>query len=174
AARSGARRLSLERLEARDCPAGGALDLTFGGTGTLALPNTIASRVNAVAVQPDGKIVAVGSLSSPGSGAMSVIRMNPDGSLDTTFHGSRTLTIKVAKGAGGGKPYSTGGDCVALQPDGKIVVGGSALVTTSPWSSFYNDTEYVVARINPDGSLDTTFGNSKGSGLWVYNPTGSR
>jgi uncharacterized delta-60 repeat protein len=143
----------VEGLEDRTTPSGGLLDPTFNGTGTATLPHATCDLANAVAVQPDGKIVSVGR----NADGIAVVRMNPNGTLDTSFNGTGSVTLKVARGATG--------KAVTLQPDGKIVVGGSA--DTKP---NHTDSEYVVARLNPDGSLDRTFGNSRG--LWVSNPTG--
>lgn len=88
-----------------------------------------------------------------GTDTIAVVRLNPDGSPDATFNrtGSVALGLSAAYGW-----------AVALQPDGKILVGGSA------------GSADVVARLNPDGSLDTTFGNTskqgKGGGIWLYDP----
>src|SRR5438128_2577530 len=72
----------LEALEDRLTPSGGGLlDPTFNGTGIEALPNATSNRANAVALQPDGKIVAVGNVTTNGTYAISVVRMNPNGAL---------------------------------------------------------------------------------------------
>src|SRR5437016_1369575 len=77
----------VEALEDRLTPSGGGLlDLTFNSTGTETLPNATCNRANAVAIQPDGKIVAVGDVTTSGTDAISVVRMNPNGTLDTTFN----------------------------------------------------------------------------------------
>jgi uncharacterized delta-60 repeat protein len=149
----------LEPLESRDCPSGGLLDTTFNGTGTETLPTSIMTRVNANVVQPDGKIVAVGgtgNYAAPYGKPITVVRLNRDGSLDTTFNNSGSVSFMIAQGATGA--------AVALQPDGKIVVGGFAVTNTFGVPS----TEYVVARLNSDGSLDTSFANN---GVFAYNPS---
>jgi uncharacterized delta-60 repeat protein len=90
-----------------------------------------------VLVQPDSKIVVVGN---PGlSEVMTVTLLNPNGSPDTTFDGDGTATIDF--GAGG---ESASG--AVLQPDGKIVVVGSAQAGAA------------IARLNANGSPDATFG----------------
>jgi len=117
----------------------GSLDTTFNGTGEVVL-----SKINAkaVALQTDGKIV-VAEISN------TVVRYNPDGSLDTTFNGTGEVTMRV------GYPNPIGAD-VALQLDGKIVVVGNSVFTnTSPLTYGLS-----VVRYNPDGSLDTTFSNT--------------
>jgi uncharacterized delta-60 repeat protein len=115
----------------------GTLDATFGSGGTVltSFGGPLAAAFDA-AIQPDGKIVVVGDA----GGAFGVARYNPNGSLDATF-GSGGLVTTSFDGSGQGEG-------VAVQPDGKIVVVG-----------LVNGGE-GVARYNPDGSLDPTFGAS--------------
>jgi uncharacterized delta-60 repeat protein len=91
-----------------------------------------------VAIQPDGKIVAVGRT---GGGDFGLARYSPDGSLDTSFSGDGKATTDL-----GGLDY---GRAVALQADGKIVVAGTTLVGA--------DGDFALARYNPDGTLDSSF-----------------
>ena len=116
--------------------ADGSLDTSFDGDGKLITAvSSDYDRVGDVAVQPDGKIVVVGG--APG-GAV-VVRHNANGSLDTSFGGSGIVFTDLGLGI-----YSFFGS-VAIQSNGKIVAGGYNL-------------EHVVARYNPNGSLDTSFG----------------
>jgi uncharacterized delta-60 repeat protein len=90
-----------------------------------------------VLVQPDSKIVVAGN---PGlSEVMTVTRLNPNGSPDTTFNGDGTATIDF--GPGGDRANSA-----VLQPDGKIVIAGTTQAGVA------------VARLNANGSPDATFG----------------
>jgi uncharacterized delta-60 repeat protein len=115
--------------------ANGTLDPDFDGDGRLMLPGGGVAR--AVLVQPDSKIVVTGN---PGvSEVITVTRLNPNGSPDTTFDGDGTATIDFEAG---GEPASG----AVLQPDGKIVVVGTALAGVA------------VARLNANGSPDATFG----------------
>src|SRR5262249_4580721 len=105
----------LEALECRDCPSGGLLDTAFNGSGMQTVPSSTCDSARASVVQPDGKVVAVGSTPNPGwSGflhkAISVVRLNRDGSLDTTFNGTGSVSFQVA--------YGAGAQAVALQPNG--------------------------------------------------------
>ncbi len=122
----------------------GELDPSFGTGGkvlTDIAPNGIAQ---ALALQPDGKIIAVGSASGSGESIFALARYNPDGSPDTTFGSGGVVTTDFSfSGVFGG-----GATAVALQPDGKIIAVGS--------SAFQN---FALARYNPDGSLDSTFGS---------------
>jgi uncharacterized delta-60 repeat protein len=98
-------------------------------------------EAHAVAVQGDGKIVAVGA----SNGDFAVARYNPDGTLDTGFGTGGIVTTDFE-----------GGDdvahAVAVQGDGRIVVTGSEV--TPP----INAPNFALARYNSDGTLDTTFG----------------
>lgn len=147
-------RLGVERLEARDNPSGGLLDPTFGVGGMADVPAIDNSTVTALATQPDNKVLAVGSSSS-------VTRLNANGTLDATFGTNGSVRLSVAKG------FLAKG--VALQPDGKILVAGSAFTRSSPLGGV-SDSEYAVARLNANGTLDTTFGGAN-TGWWVSNPT---
>jgi uncharacterized delta-60 repeat protein len=150
----------LEALEDRLTPSGGLLDPTFNGTGIESFSKATTDRAYAVAVQPDGKIVSVGYVPVKTTYAIEVSRLNPDGSFDTTFNGTGAVTLSVGT--------QSFGQSVALQPDGKILVGGRASVKGG-------GQEDVVARLNANGSLDAAFGNTGrqgvGGGVWTGNVT---
>jgi uncharacterized delta-60 repeat protein len=145
--RPAARRLVLGYLEARDCPAGGVLDPTFGSGG--AVTTNICNYIDGawgVLVQPDGKLVTAGETYPPSSRTgeyFSVTRYNSDGSLDTAFGSGGNTTTTF-----GG---NTLGQAVALQPGtgGKILVAGQA---GTPKGAGFG-----LVRYNPNGSLDSTF-----------------
>jgi uncharacterized delta-60 repeat protein len=118
----------------------GTLDTTFLQSGS-----GFNDLVRAIAVQPDGKIIVVGAYNSfNGTNRSRVARLNVDGSLDTNFLQS-----------GSGTDGTVG--AVALQPDGKIVIGGLFFEYTSIPRRF-------IARLNTDGTLDNTF-TQTGTGL---------
>lgn len=129
----------------------GLLDPNFGNGGVVISPvsMTFEDGARAVAVQADGKIVAVGYVDSGnGNYDFAVARYNTDGSLDTTFDGDGIAITAIS--AGRDEAHA-----VAIQPDGQIVVAG---VTSSNTTG----TDFVVARYNSsDGSLDPSF-NSGG------------
>jgi len=122
----------------------GSVDASFDpGEG----PN-LGSRVYAIAVQPDGKIVIGGNFSTyqkiPRNG---VARLNADGSLDTSF--------LPGEGVNGGVL------AIALQSNGKMLIGGSFYeVNSTPRNN--------IARLNADGSLDTTFDPGEGADNRVH------
>lgn len=127
--------------------ADGSLDTGFGSGGVAFASFSPSASYNdfgamALALQNDGKLVAVGNVGDAfGNNAFGVVRFNPDGSLDSGF-GSGGLAMATFY-------YWEQADvrAVAIQPDGKIVVGGSAAG------------QFVLARFNPDGTLDGTFGS---------------
>jgi uncharacterized delta-60 repeat protein len=116
------------------------LDDTFGNGG-IASTSLSLNGSQAVAVQPDGKIVAAAA--SPVANTMwRITRLNGDGSVDATFgvDGIVDTTFPVA--------YPDPSKIV-IQPDGKILVGGKISLGVG---------SAALARYNADGSLDTTFG----------------
>jgi uncharacterized delta-60 repeat protein len=134
--RRGYGRFALARYRAN-----GHLDPAFGGDGSVT--TNFAKRedsASAVAIQADGKIVAVGGADTTARvGVFAVARYDRDGTLDTTFGGDGKVTTSFTGG------HDAASD-VAIQTDGKIVVVG----TTGPG-------EFALARFDPDGTLDTTF-----------------
>jgi uncharacterized delta-60 repeat protein len=127
--------------------ANGALDTTFNGTGLLAVDfNGSNDTGSGVAVQPDGKIVVVGTTTDPTNmvdNDFALARVNPDGTLDGNFgtDGEAFSDFGGAEAAG-----------VAVLTSGAIVVGGTA---TNPVSF---NTDLAAARYSGGGVLDTTFG----------------
>ncbi len=132
----------------------GALDNTFGGDGVVV--SALAAGENrdnalAVALQPDGKIVAAGGIRMGAGNTnndMVVARYNAEGTLDSSFGGDGVVTTAVAPGTR--QDAAIG---VAIQPDGKIVVGGQA--DMGPGAGRHN---FAFVRYNADGTLDATFG----------------
>lgn len=123
----------------------GTLDTAFNtnlGTG----PNDFFGTIHSMAVQTDGKILAVGGFSSfNGVTAGGVIRLNSNGTVDTAF---------AANVAVGGDSSSRG---VSIQSDGKILVGGV-------FSTFNNISAGRLVRLNSDGTLDSAFLSNIGTG----------
>ncbi len=123
----------------------GALDTTFGTSGKVNTrfgePAREHARARALAIQADGKIVAVGYVSSD----LALASYLPDGSLDRDFGNGGILTTDL-----GGEFDTAGG--VAIQRDCKIVVAAVAK------KSLIGPSDFVVARYEPDGNLDRGFG----------------
>jgi uncharacterized delta-60 repeat protein len=106
--------------------AGGQL-VDFGG----------ADRGNAVALQPDGKIVVAGNSATVATNKFALARLLPGGGPDGAFSGDGKTTVDFGGGAIA--------DAVALQSDGKIVVAG------------ISGDSFAIARLLPDGGLDSSF-----------------
>lgn len=119
----------------------GDLDPSFDGDGIVTTAAGGGGQINAIAIQPDGKIVAVGQ-SFSSNFDIAVNRYTPTGGLDPTFDGDG----KVITAVGTGDDVAS---AAALQPDGKIVVAGRTFNGS-------ND-DAVVVRYLPSGALDTSF-----------------
>ncbi len=129
--------------------ADGSLDTSFGGDGKVTTPYGTHSRAYAIAIQSDGKIVAAGDSGNPGA----VFRYNADGSLDITFDNDGVVLIGFDINNRNALFYA-----VAIQPDNKILVAG---YYEGPFfAPNLHTTDFALARLNPDGSLDTSFGTN--------------
>ena len=127
---------------------GGRLDTTFGNGGVVVTRSAPGSFVaNALALQSDGKIVIGGMISDVSSGTLqlAVARYNADGTPDATFGTSGISSTPV--GVAGGEA-----NAIAIQPDGMIVVAGTAFSHGSAQDSA------LLARYTSTGALDTSFG----------------
>jgi uncharacterized delta-60 repeat protein len=131
----------------------GALDTAFGNQGFVTTNFEFGSstddefatdRAYAVLVQPDGKIVVAGEARIDGDYDFAVARYFPDGSLDPSFGGDGRVTI----GFGGD---DTAYD-IAQQADGKLVLVGEYFGGTFTLTS-----DFAVARLNSNGTLDGSF-----------------
>jgi uncharacterized delta-60 repeat protein len=129
---NGTARRAVARLNAD-----GSLDTSFNpGTGVYGV-------VKAIAVQADGKIIIGGDIETHNRTLRPyVTRLNSDGSLDASFN----------PGSGASGIVHT----VALQADGKIIIGGD-------FSSYNGTYRLGIARLNSDGSLDTSFNSESGA-----------
>ena len=123
----------------------GVYDATFGAGGadgdgrtTLDLPGS--TDPSSPAVQPDGKIVVAGLSNS-------VVRVNADGSIDRAFGVGGLADVAALNGSRHLRD-------VALDADGRILVAGIVDFQAPPYGS-----DTTLTRLNPDGSLDTGFGN---------------
>jgi uncharacterized delta-60 repeat protein len=145
--------------------ANGEPDLTFGNGGKVLTDfSGDLDAAQAVAIQPNGKIIVAGYahvfVNTVGfSYDFALVRYNADGSLDNSFGVGGKVLTNFAK-----PPSNINGDDFAydlvLAPDGKIVVAGYSRQN----STYY----FCVARYNSNGSLDTSFG-SAGRALATYN-----
>ena len=136
--------------------ADGSLDTTFGNNGlTVTTFGTDSARAASVDIQPDGKIVVGGKVSSVVNNDpvddFGIARFNSDGSLDTTFDGDGKATVSFHPEVI--EFVFENLNTLKIAPDGKIVVAGQL--------RFFPDRgKFGIARLNADGSLDTAFGTS--------------
>jgi uncharacterized delta-60 repeat protein len=135
-------RALIESLETRRLLSAGDLDITFGDGGhVLNLPKVDArGDINDTAVQADNRIVA--SFVPVDQKAFGVRRYFNNGTLDTSFGDSGTALITLP---GGGEFQSSLNMAVAVQSDGKILVGGRS------------SDQFALVRLTSSGKLDTTF-----------------
>lgn len=144
--------------------ADGDIDSSFGDTG-LAMTGLIdaGGAVCGPLVQPDGKILVCNSRQANGSSGSDffVARFTADGQLDPSFSFDGRTTIDFDGGVG---IDAAGG--MELYPDGRIIVVG----TTASSQSFDSQTrDFAIARLLPDGSLDTSFGSGTGKKTVAFN-----
>ena len=147
----------------------GELDTGFGREGFAVLQEQgNNSWLMNVAVQPDGKIVVAGRANHFDNYSpiryedFFVARLNADGTPDVQF-GERRVSFDSD-----GEIGNEVGVAMVIQPDGKILLGGG---TSLPWKAWgIHDTNFAMARLNPDGALDDTFGNG-GKVVTDFGPT---
>lgn len=124
--------------------ANGTMDTTFGVNGVVITPieQFTHEAVYALALQEDGRIVAVGNSSTPSTFVQqfAVVRYNSNGTIDLTFGTNgkaiTNFSSNVSEAVG-----------VVVQPDGKITLAGS------------QSGKFALARMNSNGSMDTSFGS---------------
>jgi uncharacterized delta-60 repeat protein len=123
---------------------------TDGTRDTVFTTNTgtaFSGAVNSIAIQSDGKIVIGGQFATfNGTAVNRIVRLNTDGTLDTSFT-ANTIT-----------GFDSNVNSIAIQSDGKIVAGGA-------FTNFNGATTPHIARLNSDGTLDTSFTTNTGTGF---------
>lgn len=126
----------------------GALDTSFNSTGlaTFNFGTTSIDQATSVAVQGDGRIVIAGFSTSGLTTRMAVLRLNADGTLDTSFNGTGHVLTQI------GNSLLNQANDLAIQNDGRIVAAGSS-------GSVINQS-FALVRYNTDGSLDTSLGGT--------------
>lgn len=124
----------------------GTPDSGFGSDGTADID--VQGLAKSIKVQADGKILVAGYGPEDGTGYdFKVVRLNQDGSFDTTFgdHGVAVFDLAGDR--------DTARDLTVLA-DGKILVAGQ--------SAYFGNADFSIIRLNPDSTLDTTFGALEG------------
>jgi uncharacterized delta-60 repeat protein len=129
--------------------ANGTLDTTFGSNGlvTVAVPDAIS-----LLQQPDGTLVVLGNATLSGySWGFAMADLNGNGSLNTSF-GNGGIVTNSSFGGGVG-PTQNSGTLGAIDPTGKTTDDQIVVIGTNPSGG------WELARYNPDGTLDSSFGN---------------
>ncbi|MGC2237624.1 MAG: hypothetical protein WA584_15785 [Pyrinomonadaceae bacterium] len=126
----------------------GSPDTSFDGDGkaTAAFFNSN-DIAYAVAIQPDGRIVAAGYTADTNFSYYALARFNSNGSTDTSFDGDgKVITFIGPQILGSGGSASA----LAIQPDGRIVAAGGSYIS--------NSSRFTLVRYNADGSLNAPYG----------------
>jgi uncharacterized delta-60 repeat protein len=134
----------------------GTLDHTFNGTGFTRTPvgNHLA-EAKAIALQPDGKIVVVGTATdAQGQEHFGMVRYNTNGTVDTQFGTNGVVITDIAQ-------FTEQVQDLVIQPDGKILVVGFS----REWTGNAFQTRWLVVRYDTDGLLDTSFAT-----IWCISP----
>jgi uncharacterized delta-60 repeat protein len=121
----------------------GALDAGFGNGGIVITHSAFFNDLNAIVIQPDGKIVGAGYSGNYQFEDFAVVRYNPNGSLDNTFGTGGKVTTSLVPGEDRAK-------AVLLQSDGKIILAG--------YADNGGDIDFAIVRYMPNGALDMSFG----------------
>jgi uncharacterized delta-60 repeat protein len=121
----------------------GALDSTFGSGGSVAISffQNEFEHLGGAAIDGSGRIVLAGVANNTrqGKSYIALVRVNSNGSLDSSFGSKGIVTTSIIKGSEM--------DALVIQPDGKLLVAG--------WAG----TSAILARYNANGSLDSSFGS---------------
>lgn len=130
--------------------ADGIMDTTFGVNGWVVLPfDDSASYGDDLAIQDDGKIVISGfALNGENRFQVAAARLNADGSVDNSFGTDGKVIFNVGD-------WNDFGEGVAIQGDGKILIGGHKWI-----SNVQQRHDLFIARLNTDGSIDASYGTS--------------
>lgn len=120
----------------------GSIDSSFGQKGYIAKDFGKDDRVFDMAIQSDGKILVCG-FAERFNWDFAISRFNQDGNIDTTFAEKGSLLLNIGT-------YKDVAFSIKVQNDNKIIVCG--------WTYIFGSWDFALVRLNPDGSLDKTFG----------------
>lgn len=123
---------------------GGFAQATFAGAGF-----STDDEARAVAVAPDGRIVAAGRSQAGGRSSLAVACFRPNGTLDDSFGVRGRAILSLADAAA---PNQHEAAALAIDSRGGILIAGRAAAAPDRW-------DMLLVRMRPDGSLDETFGD---------------
>jgi uncharacterized delta-60 repeat protein len=121
----------------------GSLDTSFDGDGKVVTSINLFDSAYDVVIQADGKIVAAGETGNGTNSDFAVVRYETNGALDSLFDSDGIVTTAI----GGSDEIASS---LSIQAGGKIIVGG--------FSSNGTNDDFAVARYEPSGALDSSFG----------------
>jgi uncharacterized delta-60 repeat protein len=133
----------------------GTVDTSFGtdGLAVASFPG-VSAESSSIFVQPDGNIVVAGTTTE---GNIAIAEFNANGTLDTSFGSGGEVTTLFPSG-NASLPGTDSVNAVLVDANGNILVGGGLVTCSNPNNSeCMSDT--ALALFNPDGTLDTSFGN---------------
>jgi uncharacterized delta-60 repeat protein len=137
----------------------GDLDPAFGTNGVAFVPFGGGRQdAKSIALLPDGRIVVAGVLWKDDAKYFAVTRLQPNGAIDASFGTAGFATLRVRPFMINGGPVAHEFVCMAVLPNGKILLGGSNQGSTGP--IYTTGTDMIMARLNADGSPDDSFGTS--------------
>lgn len=127
----------------------GSLDSSFGSAGKVVtnVQSSGEDEAKSILIQPDGKLVVVGHTLGSDPDYQVIVRYNNNGTLDPTF-GNAGIVRTVISG------HSIWGNSVAIQTDGKLLIGGGMQTVPAPPTATFS---YTLTRLNPDGTRDNSF-----------------
>ena len=124
----------------------GAVDTSFGVSGKITTSVGNSATASSFTLQADGKILVAGSASNGSNDDFALVRYSSEGVLDASFNGTGIVTTDF-------QSNQDGVDGVTIQSDGKIVVAGYT-------GNALGNYDFVVARYNINGSVDSSYGNN--------------
>jgi uncharacterized delta-60 repeat protein len=128
----------------------GSIDSTFGINGRViySFGPSVGSRIRSLEIDQNDRIIAVGEAYNYDNLSFDIaaVRFNSNGSIDSSFGASGNVKIDM-------QGRNDLGSCSALLPDGKILIAGNGRDNE-------DNTNFAMTRINPDGTLDLSFGNA--------------
>ena len=132
----------------------GSLDTSFGASGVTVIASGSATSLRALALDGDGNIIVAGASTEVDGQDMAIFRLTSAGALDTTFGvGGRAITNFAGY---------TSATALAVQDDGTIIAAGTARPVGYTWA-------LMRVQINPDGTMDGTFGDGGKVTTDIYN-----
>ena len=138
-------------------PVGGELDPNFGNAGQALGPSGSIGGAQAIAVQPNGRILVASTTvsSTTGRSVATLTRFNKDGSLDTSFGDDGVVTSNFGMTIGEGTS-------VALQSNGDIVLAGDGRTLASNDGGIFQVSDFAVARFTSNGALSIQHSETTG------------